>query len=128
MSAAIEAHAAGLAVVVADEGDGPGGQIYRNAADSPLADINVLGDDYLAGRALIERFVHSGSTHLPRCTVWQVTVSYPSYDQAYTDLVAGRVDAVLRDAVQGKLGFLATPSGKGFAFAGDVVYDPEDHG
>ncbi|SAK80619.1 ABC transporter substrate-binding protein [Caballeronia ptereochthonis] len=50
-------------------------------------------------------------------------VAYPSYDQAYSDLVAGRVDAVLMDAVQGKLGFLTTPSGKGFAFAGDVVYD-----
>jgi lysine/arginine/ornithine transport system substrate-binding protein len=50
-------------------------------------------------------------------------VPYPSYDQAYTDLVAGRVDAVLMDAVQGQLGFLATPAGHGFAFAGDVVYD-----
>ncbi|WP_244851272.1 ABC transporter substrate-binding protein [Caballeronia sp. SL2Y3] len=52
-------------------------------------------------------------------------VPYPSYDQAYADLVAGRVDAVLMDAVQGQLGFLATPRGKGFAFAGDVVYDPK---
>ncbi|MDR5806895.1 ABC transporter substrate-binding protein [Caballeronia sp. LZ019] len=52
-------------------------------------------------------------------------VAYPSYDQAYADLTAGRVDAVLMDAVQGKLGFLATPAGKGFAFAGDVVYDPK---
>jgi len=50
-------------------------------------------------------------------------VAYPSYDQAYADLTAGRVDAVLMDAVQGKLGFLATPAGKGFSFAGDVVYD-----
>ncbi|MDQ0622733.1 ABC transporter substrate-binding protein [Paraburkholderia graminis] len=50
-------------------------------------------------------------------------VAYPSYDQAYSDLTAGRVDAVLMDAVQGKLGFLATPAGKGFSFAGDVVYD-----
>jgi len=50
-------------------------------------------------------------------------VAYPSYDQAYADLTAGRVDAVLMDAVQGKLGFLATPTGKGFSFAGDVVYD-----
>jgi hypothetical protein len=27
--------------------------------------------------------------------------------------------------VQGKLGFLDTPSGKGFAFAGEVAYDPK---
>lgn len=50
-------------------------------------------------------------------------VPYPSYDQAYADLVTGRVDGVLMDAVQGQLGFLATPRGKGFSFAGGVVYD-----
>jgi lysine-arginine-ornithine-binding protein len=50
-------------------------------------------------------------------------VAYPSYDQAYADLTAGRVDAVLMDAVQGQLGFLSTPAGKGFGFAGEVVYD-----
>lgn len=52
-------------------------------------------------------------------------VSYPDYEQAYADLVGGRIDGVLMDAVQGKLGFLATPRGKDFAFAGDVVYDPK---
>ncbi|MBN6732820.1 ABC transporter substrate-binding protein [Burkholderia multivorans] len=52
-------------------------------------------------------------------------VPYPSYDQAYADLVNGRVDGVLMDAVQGQLGFLATPRGKGFSFAGGVVYDPK---
>lgn len=45
-------------------------------------------------------------------------VPYPSYDQAYADLVTGRVDGVLMDAVQGQLGFLATPRGTGFSFAG----------
>lgn len=72
MSAAIEARAAGLDVVVADESHAPGGQIYRDAAQSPLADATVLGDDYLAGRALIERFTGSGAKHLVRCTVWQI--------------------------------------------------------
>ncbi|WP_250454666.1 NAD(P)/FAD-dependent oxidoreductase [Caballeronia sp. ATUFL_M2_KS44] len=72
MSAAIEARAAGLDVVVADEGEGPGGQIYRDAAQSPLADVRVLGDDYLAGRTLIERFNGSGAKHLARCVVWQI--------------------------------------------------------
>lgn len=52
-------------------------------------------------------------------------VAYPSYDQAYADLTAGRIDAVLMDAVQGQLGFLATPAGHGYAFAGGVVYDPQ---
>lgn len=50
-------------------------------------------------------------------------VPYPSYDQAYADLVNARVDGVLMDAVQGQLGFLSTPRGKGFAFVGGTVYD-----
>ena len=36
--------------------------------------------------------------------------------------------AVQQGTVRGKLGFLDTPSGKGFAFAGDVVYDPKIKG
>ncbi|WP_250537311.1 NAD(P)/FAD-dependent oxidoreductase [Caballeronia sp. AZ10_KS36] len=72
MAAAIEARAAGLSVAVADEGEAPGGQIYRNVAASPLADARVLGDDYAAGRALVERFVASGARHLARCVVWQI--------------------------------------------------------
>jgi ABC-type amino acid transport substrate-binding protein len=50
-------------------------------------------------------------------------VAYQNYDQAYADLVTGRVDGVLMDAVQGKLGFLDTPRGQGFTFAGNTVYD-----
>ena len=50
-------------------------------------------------------------------------VSYQNYDQAYDDLTTGRLDGVLMDAVQGKLGFLDTPRGKDYAFAGDTVYD-----
>lgn len=72
MSAAIEARAAGLSVLVADEGETPGGQIYRNASHSPLADSNVLGEDYAAGRGLIGRFEQSGAKHLARCVVWQI--------------------------------------------------------
>ncbi|HXZ07249.1 MAG TPA: transporter substrate-binding domain-containing protein, partial [Paraburkholderia sp.] len=50
-------------------------------------------------------------------------VAYQNYDQAYADLTTGRVDGVLMDAVQGQQGFLDTPRGKGFGFAGDTVYD-----
>ncbi|WP_175839071.1 transporter substrate-binding domain-containing protein [Burkholderia anthina] len=52
-------------------------------------------------------------------------VPYPSYDHAYADLVTGRVDGALMDAVQGQLGFLSTPRGKGFSLAGGVVFDPK---
>lgn len=72
MSAAIEARRAGLQVIVADEGEALGGQIYRNLAHSPLADAHVLGDDYLAGRDLLERFDASGARLLSRASVWQI--------------------------------------------------------
>jgi thioredoxin reductase len=72
MRAAIVAQGAGLSVIVADEGEGAGGQIYRNAADSPLENIDVLGPDYVSGRALIQRFAQSGAKHLARCVVWQI--------------------------------------------------------
>ncbi|GLU33656.1 ABC transporter substrate-binding protein [Trinickia caryophylli] len=51
-------------------------------------------------------------------------VSYQNYDQAYADLANGRVDGVLMDAVQGKIGFLETPRGQPFSFTGDALYDP----
>ncbi len=46
-------------------------------------------------------------------------VSYRSEDDVVADLVAGRIDASLQDAVQADNGFLKQPRGTGFAFAGD---------
>ncbi len=51
-------------------------------------------------------------------------VSYQNQDQVYQDLVAGRLDATLQDEVQADYGFLKTPRGKGFAWAGPEVDDP----
>jgi thioredoxin reductase len=76
LSAAIEARRTGLQVIVADEGEAPGGQIYRNVAHSPLADAHVLGDDYLAGRDMIERFDASGAKLLSASTVWQIAFEH----------------------------------------------------
>ncbi|MGC2042030.1 FAD-dependent oxidoreductase, partial [Paraburkholderia caledonica] len=72
MSAAIAARRAGLDVIVADEGEAPGGQIYRNAAQSPLSDAHLFGDEYIGGRTLIAAFDASGAKHLARCAVWQI--------------------------------------------------------
>jgi len=52
-------------------------------------------------------------------------VSYQNQNQVYADLVSGRLDASLQDAVQAQLGFLNTPEGKGFAFAGPEIDDPK---
>lgn len=55
-------------------------------------------------------------------------VSYQNQDLVYEDLMAGRVDATLADAVQADLGFLKTPKGAAFAFAGNPVVDKKTLG
>jgi lysine-arginine-ornithine-binding protein len=51
-------------------------------------------------------------------------VPYQNQDQVYQDLIAGRVDATLQDAVQADIGFLKTPRGKAYGFAGGDLDDP----
>jgi hypothetical protein len=53
---------------------------------------------------------------------------YASQDEAYLDLVSGRLDAVMGDSIAITQGFLETPQGEGFAQLGDIHYDPEVHG
>ncbi|RQM50116.1 ABC transporter substrate-binding protein [Paraburkholderia bannensis] len=48
-------------------------------------------------------------------------VPYQNQDQVYADLVSGRLDAALQDEVQADLGFLKTPRGAGFQFAGKEI-------
>ncbi|MBV8627808.1 MAG: ABC transporter substrate-binding protein [Paraburkholderia sp.] len=55
-------------------------------------------------------------------------VPYQNQDQVYTDLLSGRLDASLQDAVQADIGFLKTPRGAGFAFAGQSIDDPKTLG
>lgn len=53
---------------------------------------------------------------------------YQNQDQVYADLITGRLDAALQDAVQAELGFLKTPRGKNFDFAGGNLDDKETLG
>jgi lysine/arginine/ornithine transport system substrate-binding protein len=48
-------------------------------------------------------------------------VPYQNQDQAYSDLISGRLDATLQDEVQADLGFLKTPRGAGFQFGGPEI-------
>jgi lysine/arginine/ornithine transport system substrate-binding protein len=48
-------------------------------------------------------------------------ISYQHQDQVYSDLVSGRLDATLQDEIQAQLGFLNTPRGGNFAFAGPEI-------
>lgn len=50
-------------------------------------------------------------------------VPYQNQNLVVSDLVAGRLDASLQDAVQAEEGFLKTPVGKGFQFAGPELVD-----
>lgn len=55
-------------------------------------------------------------------------VAYENQDQVYADLVSGRLDATLQDAVQADYGFLRTTRGAAFAYAGDNVEDKDTLG
>ena len=57
-----------------------------------------------------------------------VIVPYQDQDLVYSDLIAGRIDASLQNAVQADVGFLRTPRGKDFAFAGNALYDAKTLG
>jgi len=70
MAAAQVAAHRGVKVAVLDEQLHPGGQIYRNVDASPLADISVLGKDYLHGRQLVQTFRHAPLDDLASCSVW----------------------------------------------------------
>ncbi|PLZ04175.1 ABC transporter substrate-binding protein [Burkholderia sp. WAC0059] len=48
-------------------------------------------------------------------------VSYQNQDQVYADLLSGRLDATLQDEVQASIGFLKTPRGAGYQFAGAEI-------
>jgi lysine-arginine-ornithine-binding protein len=50
-------------------------------------------------------------------------VPYQDQDLVYADLVSGRLDAALQDAVQADNGFLKTARGAGFAFTGGALDD-----
>jgi arginine/ornithine transport system substrate-binding protein len=55
-------------------------------------------------------------------------VRYAKQDDAYLDLTAGRVDALVVDGLAAERGFLKTPAGKGYQFDGPLLVDPKYFG
>ncbi|MEL6582695.1 MAG: transporter substrate-binding domain-containing protein [Pseudomonadota bacterium] len=53
---------------------------------------------------------------------------YGSQDEAYLDLVAGRIDAIMADSIAMDDGFLKTEDGAGYAFFGPGYSIPQYHG
>jgi len=70
MAAAVTAAKYGMEVAVFDEQPQPGGQIYRNAANSPLMETALLGEDYGAGIGQIQKFEQSPIDYHGDSTVW----------------------------------------------------------
>ncbi|ADG19671.1 FAD/NAD(P)-dependent oxidoreductase [Paraburkholderia atlantica] len=73
MSAATRAASAGLSVVLLDEQDAVGGQIYRAIGRADARRKEILGPDYAAGASLADAFSRSGARHVAHASVWQVT-------------------------------------------------------
>ncbi|SAL34090.1 BFD/(2Fe-2S)-binding domain-containing protein [Caballeronia sordidicola] len=73
LSAATQATRAGLSVVVLDEQESVGGQIYRAIERSDAQRRHILGPDYQAGSAIATAFARSGARYVPNASVWQVT-------------------------------------------------------
>ena len=65
----------GAGVLLLDEQDAPGGQIYRGieAARQNRALFRALGADYRHGEGLVTKFRRSGVEYCPQSVVWQVT-------------------------------------------------------
>lgn len=73
MAAASTAASFGLSVVVLDEQESAGGQIYRAITRTDQARIDILGPDYAAGLDLANKFAASGAQHVNGASVWQIT-------------------------------------------------------
>ncbi len=73
LAAATETARAGLATLVIDENPGPGGQVWRAIATTPMLTRSVLGPDYWRGHVAAQAFAASGATYSPGTTVWSLT-------------------------------------------------------
>jgi thioredoxin reductase/bacterioferritin-associated ferredoxin len=63
---------AGLSTLILDEGQGPGGQIYRAITNTPLRDPRILGQDYWRGEDLTQEAIESGATLVCGTLVWSL--------------------------------------------------------
>ncbi len=73
MAAAVEARRHGMSVLLLDEQETPGGQIYRRVTQADEDRRRILGPDYARGSDLAREFTVSGAEYWPRTAVWQVT-------------------------------------------------------
>lgn len=72
LAAAASAAEAGLSTLLLDENAGPGGQVWRAIASTPVTQRDHLGADYWAGTELVEAARSSGAEIIQRATVWSL--------------------------------------------------------
>jgi thioredoxin reductase len=69
LSAAVSARSSGMSVLVLNEQDHIGGQIYHSLETVTKENKAILGEDYLSGHTLISDFKNCGAHYLPRTNV-----------------------------------------------------------
>jgi NADPH-dependent 2,4-dienoyl-CoA reductase/sulfur reductase-like enzyme len=72
LAAAANAAEAGLSTLMLDENAGPGGQVFRAIASTPVNERDQLGADYWAGADLVDAVRASGAEIIQRATVWSL--------------------------------------------------------
>ncbi|KIC22942.1 FAD-dependent oxidoreductase, partial [Leisingera sp. ANG-S3] len=72
MAAAAEAAQQGLSVILLDEQNRPGGQIYRDVDRAAGTRGAILGQEYLCGATLTAGLGGGGVTHLSGAVVWAI--------------------------------------------------------
>jgi NADPH-dependent 2,4-dienoyl-CoA reductase/sulfur reductase-like enzyme len=70
MAAAAQGAALGMSVLLLDEQDGPGGQIFRNIEHATQQQRHLLGHSYGAGQKLLDGLLEAQVNHVRRATVW----------------------------------------------------------
>ena len=72
LAAAATVAEAGLSILLLDENAGPGGQVWRAIASTPVTERSHLGADYWTGTSLVDEVRSSGAEIIQRATVWSL--------------------------------------------------------
>src|SRR5882724_1130204 len=72
LAAAASAAEAGLSTLLLDENAGPGGQVFRAIASTPVTQRDQLGADYWVGADLVQAVRGSDAEIIQRATVWSL--------------------------------------------------------
>jgi len=72
LAATATAAEAGLSTLLLDENAGPGGQVWRAIASTPVKQRDQLGADYWAGAQLVEMVRASSAEMIHGATVWSL--------------------------------------------------------